>query len=154
MEPKIVEKPEMILVGIVGCGSGVRDIDIHGLWQRFEKQSKDIKHGVEGKGYEVHIEEDAEPKMHFCLTGIEARKIEDIPTEMFVKVLPACTYALFTHQFKDGDYGQAFQTAYDWLNNSEYTNAYPFDIQCYDARFKGPNNPESELDIYIPIKSK
>jgi predicted transcriptional regulator YdeE len=30
----------------------------------------------------------------------------------------------------------------------------PFDIQCYDERFKGPDNPESVVEIYVPIVSQ
>jgi AraC family transcriptional regulator len=154
MEPQFIDKSEIILVGIVGCGSDVSQLDIYGLWQRFNEYSKNIKHQIEGKGYEIHIQEETSPPMHFCLAGVEVQKIEDVPIELFVKVLPACKYAVFTHHFKEGGFGYAFKTVYDWLKNSEYTPAYPFDIQCYDSRFTGPDNPESILEIYVPIVSK
>jgi AraC family transcriptional regulator len=151
MEPHFVEKPEMILVGIVGCGSDVGQLDIHGLWQRFEAHSKDIKHQIEGKAYELHIEEETLPQMHFCLAGVEVHKIEDMPIELFAKLIPPCRYAVFTHNFSDGGFGHAFKSVYNWLDESEYTAAYHFDIQCYDERFKGPDNPESVIEIFVPI---
>jgi hypothetical protein len=49
MEPQFVEKPEMIFIGIVGCGSDVSQLDIYGLWQRFDEHSQNIKHQFEGK---------------------------------------------------------------------------------------------------------
>ena len=90
MNPQIVEKPEMILAGIVGTGKSVSDLDIHSQWIKFEKAAEDLKHQVPDVGYEVHIEKESEPKMHFCFTGVEvkakvslndekqAKKIEEI----------------------------------------------------------------------------
>lgn len=92
--------------------------------------------------------------MHFCLIGFEVEKIEGVPTELFVKVVPPCRYAVFTHQFSDGGFGDVFEAVYGWLNKSDYVPAYAFDIQCYDERFKGPDNPESVLEIYVPIKPR
>lgn len=153
MNPRFVDRPEMIIVGIVGCSSDVSEMDIYGLWQRFEKNSRYIKHQIAGKGYEVHIQEDTAPVMHFCLAGVEVQKIEDLPLEFFAKTIPASRYAVFTHYLKDGGFGEAFKAVYDWLKESEYAAAYPFDIQCYDERFKGQSDPESVIEIYIPIVS-
>lgn len=154
MEPQFIEKPEIMLVGLIGCGSDVRQIDISGLWQRFGEHSKTINHQIEGKDYELHIQEEALPSMHFCLVGVEVQKFEDVPIELFAKVIPACTYAVFTHHFSDGDYGYAFKAVYAWIENSDHTPAYPFDIQCYDGRFKGSNDPDSIFDILVPIVPK
>ena len=72
-----------------------------------------------------------------CLNGVEVQKIEVVPIELFAKVVPACRYAVFTHRFTDGGFDDAFKIADAWLNNSENVLAFPFDIQCYDERFKG-----------------
>jgi AraC family transcriptional regulator len=154
MEPQFVDKHEMIFIGIVGCSSDVSQLDICGLWERFNEHSQNIKHQIEGKNYELHIQEETLPSMHFCLAGVQVQKIEDMPIELFAKVIPPCRYAVFTHHFRDGGFNFAFKAVYDWLKESEYTAAYPFDIQCYDERFKGPDSPESILEIYVPIASQ
>ena len=152
MKPEFVKKPEVTLVGLIGCAPEVGQLDIGGLWQRYEdRHSRSIKHEVEGKGYEIHIEEETAPPMHFCLVGVEVSKIEDLPVELFAKVVPACAYAVFTHQFKDGGFGDAFKVVYEWIEKSDFTPAYQFDIQCYDARFKGPEDPESIIEIWVPV---
>ena len=153
-DPKIIEKSEMILIGIVGCGVDVRDIDISGLWQRFTEQEHQIKHVVGEVGYELHIEEDKQPRLHLCLVGFEVSQIDDVPMEYLIKVIPPCKYARFTHTFREGDYGDAFVAAYQWIENSEYKPAHAYDIQVYDERFKGPDDPESMIDILIPIIAK
>lgn len=153
-DPKIIEKPAMILVGSVGCGTDVRDIDISGLWQRFTQQEHQIKHVIGEVGYELHIEEDNQPRLHFCLVGFEVSKIDDLPIEYFVKILPPCKYARFTHTFSKGDYSDAFVAAYKWIENSDYKPAHAYDIQAYDERFKGSEDPESMIEILIPITAK
>lgn len=151
MEPEIIEKPEMTLVGIVGCGSDVTDLDILGLWQRFDTHEKQIQHRVEGTYYEVHIQEETSPTLHFGLMGMEVERIEDLPVELFVKVLPAAAYAQFTHRLADGDFGSAFQAVYDWIESSDYAPAHRYDVQVYDERFKGPEDPDSVLEILVPV---
>ena len=124
MEPQFIKKCEMILIGVVGCGSDVSQLDIHRLWQRFGEHSQVIKHRIEGKEYELHIQEETLPSMHFCLAGVAVQKIEDMPMELFAKVIPPCRYAVFTHHFRDGGFGDAFKAVYDWLKESEYSSAH------------------------------
>lgn len=151
MEPQIITKDQMSLVGIIGSSADVSGLNIHGLWERFGEYDQNIKNQVGEKGYELHIEEEILPKIHFCLVGVEVEKIEDMQNELFAKVIPLCQYAVFTHRFKDGGYGDAFKAAYQWVRESGFEAAYPFDIQCYDDRFRGPDDPESIMEIYIPI---
>jgi AraC family transcriptional regulator len=49
---------------------------------------------------------------------------------------------------------EVFQYAYmQWLPSSGYEMAYPFDFELYGEDYKG-DVPESELDIYIPVRPK
>ena len=61
MEPRFVDKPELILVGVVGCASDVSQLDIHALWERFGQHDPNIQHKVAGIGYELHIQEETTP---------------------------------------------------------------------------------------------
>jgi AraC family transcriptional regulator len=154
MEPKLVNKPEITLVGIVTSGTTIQDINIPQAWDKFIKSFKIIPQRIPDRTYEVHIDDNEEPKRHYCFIGMEVQRIVDVPNGMFAKILPAGRYALFTHHFRDGGFSQAFKSVYDWLEKSPYGAAHQFDIQYYDQRFKGPDNPESILDIYLPIKPK
>jgi len=153
-DPKIVDMPKKYLVGIVGTGESVLDLDIAGLWARFIEHENEIKRKIEGVGYELHIEEETEPTMHFCLVGVAVEKIKKLPLELFAKVIPAGEYAVFTHQFSEGDFGEAFKAVYAWIDTSEYQPAFAFDIQCYDERYKGPADPASVIEIMVPVKPK
>ena len=88
------------------------------------------------------------------MVGVKVSKIEVLPEIMFAKILPACEYAVFTHRFGDGGYAEANEPIDNWLESGAYQRAYAFDLQVYDARFKGPEDPDSVLDFYIPVKSR
>lgn len=155
MKIEIIERPEMILAGIVDSGSHVSQINIAELWKRFMEHSDAIPNQVDKeKGYELHIEEDRSPRKHFLLIGVEVEKVEHEPIEIFTKVLPAGNYLRYTHQFSEGGYAQAFEALYDWLEDSNYKPAHAFDIQVYDARFNGPDDPESIVEILVPVVEK
>ncbi len=154
MEVKMIEGREMTIVGTVAVGESVDDINIGQLWERFERKYSAIKYKIDGKDYELHFEDDSAPKRHLCFIGVEVTAIVDLPLELFVKVVPGYTYAVFIHCFSDGGYQEAYRQIDQWLSSSQYQAAASFDIQCYDKRFKGPDNPESVLEFYVPVKLK
>jgi AraC family transcriptional regulator len=149
--PKIVESTGMILAGVVVGAPDVGQLDIAAQWARFQEASEGLENEVEGAGYELHIQTPAEPAMHFCLTGVELTGIGNLPLDMFIKVLPPCTYAVFTHRVSDG-YAKVYERINAWLESSAYAEAHPYDFQLYDSRFKGMDDPESEQDIYVPVR--
>jgi len=153
VKPKIVDMPEIILVGVADGAPDVSGIDIAALWQRFAAAAEEVEHTIEGVGYELHIQTPAEPCMHFCLVGTQVSEIGAMPPDMFVKVLPAGTYAVFTHHVVEG-YKQLYDGIFAWLESSEYEEAHPYDLQLYDSRFTTMDDPESVQDIYVPVRLK
>lgn len=155
MDPDIINNTKMYLVGIIEAAENIESINIEKMWNKFDNLKEKIKHSIPGIRYEIHVEDKkSKPLRHYCLIGVEVEKIVDIPPQMFIKEIPEGKYAVFTHKFKEGGFKKAFQNVYDWLKNSKYKSAYPFDIQSYDASFKGVNNPESEIEILLPIKEE
>jgi AraC family transcriptional regulator len=85
---------------------------------------------------------------------VEVSDLSNIPGIFFAKTLPASKYAVFTAKEGLTKLHDTFQYAYNtWLPASEYEVAYPFDFEYYGERYQG-DTPESEVDIYIPIKPK
>jgi AraC family transcriptional regulator len=152
-DPEIVELGELAFVGIVDAAPDVGQLDIGGMWERFTASSDSVKHTIEGVGYEFHAQTATEPPMHFCLAGVRVTEIEDLPDEMFAKVLPPCTYAVFTHRVVDG-YAKVYERIGRWLASSPYEEAHPYDFELYDSRFKSMDDPESLQDIYVPVRPK
>jgi len=151
MDPKILEKGELKIVGCVSYGG-----DIHEIWDVFMRLEKTIKHANLSVGYEIHIFPDNSEKSqkYHVMVGVEVEEFEDLPLETFAKTIPASTYAVFTHRLADGGYTGANDRMDKWLNESDYKLAFPYSIQYFDDRFKGGDKPDSEIDFYIPITPK
>ncbi len=168
MEPTIIEKGQMILVGFSFFGdpfqmSGgwTEENEIGRLWNRFmtyvTHHSGDRIKNIKSNevGYEVHIEhEETASKGHFeVFVGMEVEKLADMPVEMLIKILPPTKYAVFTLKGKEITSDWPRMIFHEWLPGSGYQQAYNYVFQYYDRRFKGMENlDESAIDVYIPIK--
>jgi len=150
VEPRIVEMPDIVLVGTVDGAADVGELDIAAMWQRFASASESLEHAIEDAGYELHIQTSSDPPMHYVLTGVQVSELGPLPPDLFAKVLPPSTYAVFTHRVVDG-YAKIYAAINAWLEGSEYREAYPFDFQLYDSRFTSMDDPESVQDIYVPV---
>ncbi|MBN1667505.1 MAG: GyrI-like domain-containing protein [Anaerolineales bacterium] len=167
MEPKFVEKEEIILVGFSFFGDPfassagwTEENEIGRLWQRLmaylEKHANRILHLQNAEvAYEVHVDHDETPKRghHEVFVGMQVERLEALPPELLVKILPPTQYAVFTLVGEQivGDWPKQI---YDWLHASPYQLAYPYNFQYYDQRFKGLENiQDSILDIYVPVNA-
>ena len=165
MEPRIIEKGQIMLVGFSFFGdpfaesSGwTEENEIGRLWNRFTTyltgHRDRIKHIKDDAfAYEVHVEsEETASKGHReIFIGVEVEKL-DVPVEMLVKILPPAQYAVFTLKGEQitSDWSRMI---WEWMSVAGYESAYEYGFQLYDQRFKGLDNLEgSELDVYVPVK--
>ncbi len=114
-----------------------------------------IKHVLtDTVAYEVHIEH---PETRLTgefevFTGLEVERLEDVPVELSVKILPPVTYAVFTLHGQQiaSDWEKTIVS--EWFSRSGYQSPYNYGFQLYDERFKGVQNiDESILDVYVPV---
>lgn len=167
MEPEIVEKDQMILVGFSffgdpfsTAGEWEEENEIGRLWKRFLAYVADhadhIKHVTSCEVmYEVHIisEETALKGYIDVFVGLEVARLQDVPVELLVKVLPPTKYAVFTLQGARITSDWPIMIYRGWLPGSGYQEAHPYSFQRYDHRFKGLDRiDESALEVYVPLK--
>lgn len=167
MKPKIIERDESLLIGCIFYGNPFHSVkgwdmenEIGKLWVRFSKLLDEVKPQLEEiivnptMSYEVHIDPVIvkEEKKWYVFIGVEVKEFKNIPLEMFCKILPKTKYAVFTA--KGDDFKKANDFIYhEWLPKSKYEEAYSYQIQAYDSeRFFGMEDPNSEVDFYIPIQ--
>jgi len=166
MTPKTTEKKRITLVGMdffgnpaeKGAGWSAQSV-VGQLWQRFDrflKRKKDsIRHLVSEAGYElwVDFEGETDDKNKYIFVGRAVETIEDLPLELVAKPLPETRYAIFTLKMSDirsGGIGKLWNT---WLPETGLKTAHDFMIEYYDCgRFKGVDNPDSEVDFMVPIR--
>jgi len=107
--------------------------------------------------YEVWTwNEEAAAKGNFDIfVGMEVDTVEAVPYDLSVRILPPCEYAVFTltgEEITTDWYKPMYE---EWLPQSGYAEAYPYQFQYYDQRFKGMDQvAESELDVYVPVIKK
>ena len=162
MNPKIAVEKEWLVVGMSFYGDPFsqasgwsEDNEIGLLWKRFMASDlAAIKHRTTPDTFlEIHIEtrETATKGVYEVFVGAQVNKLEDVPVECVVKVLPAAQYAVFTLEGQQivSDWSNMLR---DWMASSGYVRSHKYFIQLYDPRFKGMDRiDESALDAYIPI---
>lgn len=87
------------------------------------------------------------------IVGLEVSSYEKIPQMLVKKTLRAGRYAVFTHT--GGLNGLEKTYDYIWgtwfLSTKEKLDSRA-DFELYDRRYRGFDDPDNEVDIYIPIK--
>ncbi len=149
MKPETVERPRLLLAGVINCGKRVADIDIHGLWNVYMQSEPRIRNRIDGSWYELHVGITQGNGIYSVIAGAEVKEAGELPVEISLKVVPAGQYAHFVHCMKDGGYGDAFAEVDAWVKQSG-TKVKDFGLQLYDRDFD-PENESSVLHIYIPI---
>jgi AraC family transcriptional regulator len=166
MEPVIIEKPEIKLVGMSFYGDPFDthsgwdgENEIGRVWTRFMQYWSG--HGATIPNianheamYEVHVytEETITKGLFEVFVGLEVAELVAIPIDLVAKTLPPTEYAAFT--FKGATISSDWQMEIDeWITAVGYQRAHSFSFQYYDHRFKGVDNlADSVLDVYMPVK--
>lgn len=158
MKPKIVDLPEFKVIGVRQTVTLKTAQDkIAKQWRNFnprvrEIPNKDGEHVAYGICEYVDFSDFTEETPYNELVSVGVTSLGEIPEGMTGKVIPACKYAVFTHKGKTDTLMQTYDYIYKtWLPNSGYELAKHDDFELYDYRFIGVNDPNSELDIYIPV---
>jgi len=164
MTHKITSVKTIILAGIDffgkpfdKAGGWSEENEIGKLWKRFngfyERNKDSIKNKVSESGYELWAEFDGEAENHYIFVGVEVEKAEEPPLELVIKILPSTRYAIFTLRGEEFKCDWGSKISNNWLPSAGLRQSHNFIIECYDSeRFRGPNDPESELDIYVPVE--
>jgi predicted transcriptional regulator YdeE len=166
MKPTIVQKDEIILVGMSFYGDPfetsagwTEENQIGRLWQRLMAYMAENPDAIQQRvpiqaSYEVHVygPETMSKGLFEVYVGLQVEHLEAVPVDLLVKILPATEYAVFTLQ--GAQIASDWHLEIDqWIAAAGYQSARPYNFQYYDERFKGLDQIEdSQLDIYMPVK--
>jgi AraC family transcriptional regulator len=159
MIPKIIYLPEFKVVGLrKKVTLKTSGTIIPKQWGEFLPRMSEIKNRVNfdvsyGLCEYKDLADFEEDTPYSELVCVEVKNFDRIPDGMVKKVIPASRYAVFTHKGPTDRILATYDYIYKtWLPKSGYELAPQDDFELYDRRFRGVDNPESEIDIYIPIK--
>ena len=149
IEPKIIRKGELIIGGLMGDGAKTGE-----LWNEYEEISdkSPLKNKMEEYGYEIRLYDGSNCD---CFVGV--RVSSDVVVSPFKTLkLPDVLYAVFEIYPYMG-YESQNQAMDKWLieNKEKYQqlklNGKDYIVEFYDERFKGNEDADSVVEIWIPI---
>lgn len=161
LEPRIVEKPELRVIGFEATFISVMSPDatnfsvIGPLWDRLVKSVGGIPNRIGDEMFGVIYGRPAAERSHLhelqYLAGVAVDSIREIPEGMVTRTIPAGTFALFTHRGPIKNIGDTVAAIYrGWLPQSAYQHAQIGDVELYDRRFR-MNEDDSEMEYWISV---
>lgn len=161
VHPKIAELKEPIkVVGLRG-ETTLADNRLPELWKEFNSRVAEIPGIIPGgRGFgicEASVDNTlytmSNRVMFTEVAGAEVFTFENTPDAFVKKVLPVGRYAVFTHRGSLSMLPQTFSYIWGtWFLTCKYELDAREDFELYDDRFSGYDNPDSEIDLYIPVK--
>lgn len=161
VHPRIVELPDILVAGLRGQTT-LADNTIPQLWNSFMSVAHRLPDRIpDGRGFGICEACQGDNTLYsMCdeilfseVAGTEVSSLEHLEEPFVGKVLRGGRYAVFTYTGLIADLSQAFEYIWGtWFLNTQETLDEREDFELYDERFLGRHNPQSQIDLYIPIK--
>ena len=160
VHPRIVELPEIRVAGIRG-ETTLRDNCLPQLWEKFNAIVPQVPNRTRnGRGFGIceacqantlyNMNDDV---LFSEVAGVEVDSFEGLPAPFVPKVLSGGRYAVFTHRGTLRRLTQTFAYIWGtWFFTTREELDMREDFELYDSRFLGYDHPDSEVDLYIPVK--
>ncbi|WDV47579.1 AraC family transcriptional regulator [Clostridiaceae bacterium M8S5] len=158
IRPVIKVIPEVKVIGIKRNITLYNNI-LPNLWSDFITSSSKIINRAKPLKYYGICENDrpdnqfGENVAYSEVVGIEVTSFDHIPAGMITKVIPQGKYVVFTHKGSIDKLKETYEYIWGtWIPLGKVEIDMRDDFELYDERFKGADNPLTEIEIYIPIK--
>ena len=126
------------------------------LWSSFMPRRNEIQNAIGSELYNIQINPDDfdfqsnTPFVKWAAVAVSS--FENIPERMESLLIPEGLYAVFNYKGDKANASEFFRKIYtEWLPNSNYELDNRPQFEILGEKYKN-NHPESEEDIYIPIK--
>lgn len=131
------------------------------LWRSFMPRRGEIKNRLGTDLYSVQVYGPSVDLLHFDQhtpferwAAVEVTELTEIPEGMEAFPLAGGLYAVFLYRGTPETFSQTWQYIFfQWLPNSEYDLDHRAHFEVLGDKYKH-NDPESEEEIWIPIKLK
>lgn len=150
MEAKIVKREAFAVVGLMHSGKNESN-EIPQMWEALGPRLSEIPHvAVPDVAYGVCDNFDEGSGTFDYLAGIQVKRASDLPEGMASWHVPGATYAVFTCTLPT--LGETHARIHSgWLPDSGYRRVPGPEFELYDGNFD-PRDPDSRMDIYIPVQ--
>lgn len=160
MEPRIIMIEDRKLVGMNIQTTLTKKEETIQLWKNFMPRRFEIDDHCESGYFSVQCYNNGSSYESFTphtvyqkWAAIEVHKFGAIPEGMEKHLLQGGQYAVFTHQGPMDVFKHTMDYIYQiWLPNSGYQLDDRDHFEIMGNKYFGPNHPESEEDVWVPIK--
>ncbi|MEC4005734.1 GyrI-like domain-containing protein [Flavobacterium sp. SUN052] len=157
MNPAIKIVPNKKLIG-QKLSFSYSDYRAFELWSNFMPRRKEIQNTISSDLFNIQINPenfDFNPNTLFVKwAAVAVSNFEVIPDEMEKIEIPEGLYAVFHYKGDQNNAANFFRKIYtEWLPNSNYELDNRPQFEILGEKYK-TNHPDSEEEIYIPIKFK
>jgi AraC family transcriptional regulator len=150
MEHQIVSKSAFTVVGMKYRGKNEHD-EIPQLWVQFVPRIQEIvDRNPDPATYGVMYDYDEATGDFDYVAALHVNSASDLPEGMVSVEIPEAQYAVFTCTLPT--LGRTYRQIHQWLDQSEHEHAGTPEFEYYGESFD-PENLESQMSVYIPIKS-
>lgn len=129
------------------------------LWRSFMTNRKQVKHASLDELFSVQVYSNSyfsafNPHILFeKWAAIEVSEVSDLPVDMELLSIPPGLYAVFHYKGLSSD-PTVFEYIYNnWLPNSNFELENRPHFEVLGRKYQN-NHPESEEEIWIPVRSK
>ena len=160
LQPAIVTLPDIMTAGLRGQTT-LKDNVIPALWSRFLTEIHRIPHRLPGNRCFGICEACQEGNTLYTMnrdvlfSEIAAAQVDsfkDLPKPFVPKILKGGRYAVFTYTGELSGLMDLYSYIWGtWFLDTKETLDARDDFELYDDRFLGMDNPDSQIEIYIPI---
>ena len=155
MEPEIITRPAMKLIGIASQYDNA-DLSLPRLWSGFRPYRDLIKNRTcnESFGiYESYEEEGDDIKfVYICCAAVE--NFDFVPEGMITRELPEQLYAKFIHKGDITNLDKTLKYIWgSWLPKSDFEYEEKPDFELYPQDYN-VMDPKSQMALHIPVKPK
>lgn len=159
IEPSIQNIPAKKLIGI-NMQTSLFEFNPSLVWQKFMPRLNEIKNNVGSEKYSIQIYDQTFSYDSFSPTikfkywaAIEVNDFDAIPNNMSSLEIPGGKYAVFLHEGNMSAFQKTLNYIYTkWLPSSGFKIDHRPHFEQLDERYLGANNPDSQEEIWIPIR--
>ncbi|WP_444895369.1 AraC family transcriptional regulator [Microbulbifer sp. SSSA005] len=155
MEPQIISRPAMQLVG-VAQEYDHENLSLPKLWSAFRPYRDKIPNRISDESfgiYECYEEADDEIQFKYVCCAPVA-DLTQVPEGMVARELPEQLYAKFVHRGSITTLEQTLKYIWgSWLPKSNYDYIERPDFELYPPRYQ-VTSPTAEMFLHIPVKER
>ena len=160
-DPRIIDLTPVKMLGMK-ITTSLADNKTRELWSKFKPRVKEICNRADNDFYSIQeYPEDLKLEMFTRETqfvkwaAVQVIDFDDMPAGMDQLIIPGGLYAIFIHKGSVHTFHETSQYIYgQWIPGSDYALDQRPQFEIMTEKYLGPDHPDSEEEVWVPIKPK